>query len=671
MKLTNLNLETGIQKEWLITNGIGGFASSTVLGINTRRYHGLLIASYNPPVSRHFILSKVDESIIIDGKQYNLYANMCKDYISRGFTYLVEFEKNYIPIYTYQIEDVMIKKYICMEYGKNTVGVFYQIWNGNHEVKLIVTPLMNERDFHQESFQKDFEVEQEQKDDQVNVTINHGKPIHLYMQEAKYIPHEHDRFYNMFYMEEEKRGFVAEENLVIPGRFEVEIPRGIGHDEEKAIQQLPTKEISFIASVEPTIENHDVKTMINREIARLTNLMYDANLEGEQNLIKSYLIASDNFVVYRKNTHLHTLIAGYPWFADWSRDTLIAFEGILLKTKRFAIAKEVLLTTIQDIKEGLVPNGYSEEEGTPLYNSVDASLLLFEAVQKYIDYTQDVDWVKENMYASLQEIITHYAEGITLDGNNIFLDKEDGLISAGTPNTQNTWMDVKIGAYAVTPRNGKAVEINSLWYNALKIMEKLTQLKGENTAKYKKMANQCKKSFVEKFYHKRRKCLYDVLGDAKIRPNQLFSLSLTYPVIDPASDIAKEILETVEKKLLTPYGLKTLAKGEENYIEVYEGDSFRRDMSYHQGITWPWLLGLYYNALQHVMQAEKTKTKKKELEEKWQLFINNTKITFMQELKEGKTIEGIAEIYDSRKPYEAKGAFNQAWSVAEIFRIII
>ena len=558
-----------------------------------------------------------------------------------------------------------------MEYGKNTVGVFYQIWNANHEVKLIVTPLMNERDFHKESFQEDFVVEQEQTDRQVTVKINHGKPILLYMQDAKYIPHENDRFCNMFYMEEEKRGFVAEENLVIPGRFEVEIPRGVYDSKENILEQLPTKEISFVASVETTIENNDVKTMINREIARLTNLMYDANLQGEQDLIKSYLISSDNFVVYRKNTHLHTLIAGYPWFADWSRDTLIAFEGILLKTKRFSVAKEVLLTAIRDMKEGLVPNGYSEEEGIPLYNSVDASLLLFEAVQKYIDYTQDIEWVKENMYSSLQEIITHYAKGIELDGNNIFLDKEDGLISTGTPNTQNTWMDVKVGVYAVTPRNGKAVEINSLWYNALKIMEKLSALNGESTAKYKKMASQCKKSFAEKFYNKRRKCLYDVLGDAKIRPNQLFSLSLTYPVIDPSSDIAKEILETVEKKLLTPYGLKTLAKGEENYIEVYEGDSFRRDMSYHQGITWPWLLGLYYNALQHVMQAEKTKAKKKELEEKLQLFVNNTKITFMQELKEGKTIEGIAEIYDSKKPYESKGAFNQAWSVAEIFRIII
>ncbi len=673
MKLKNLSLENGIQREWIITNGIGGFASSTVLGINTRRYHGLLVASCNPPVERKLILSKVDESIIIDGKKYDLYANICKDYISKGYENLVEFEKNYIPIYTYKVEDVIIKKYICMEYGKNTVGIFYRIWNTNHDVKLIVTPLVNDRDFHSQSFEEKFTIEQKQEDAKVTVQINNGNSIYMCMKEAQYIKHENDVFCNMFYLEEEKRGFNPEENLAIPGRFEIEIPKGTCKTEkyEDILNQEPTKEISFIASLENDIENKDVKTMINREIARLTNLIYDSKIEGDNELIKNYIISSDNFVVYRKNTKLHTLIAGYPWFADWSRDTLISFEGILLKTKRFSIAKEVLLTIIKDVKEGLVPNGYSEYDNMPLYNSVDASLLLFEAVQKYIDYTQDINWVKEEIYPVLKEIINNYQNGIQLDGNNIYLDKEDGLISSGTPNTQNTWMDVKIGVYAVTPRNGKAVEINSLWYNALKIIEKLAKDFEENSSNYKKLADKCKKSFEEKFYNKRRKCLYDVLGDSKIRPNQLFSLSLTYPVINPQSDIAKEILETVEKKLLTPYGLKTLAKGEENYIEIYEGDSFRRDLSYHQGITWPWLLGLYNNAFKKVIQAEKAKTKKKELEEKYKLFVENTKIIFKQELREGKTIEGISELYDSKKPYESKGAFQQAWSVAEIFRIIL
>ena len=233
--------------------------------------------------------------------------------------------------------------------------------------------------------------------------------------------------------------------------------------------------------------------------------------------------------------------------------------------------------------------------------------------------------------------------------------------------------DAKIGNYAVTPRNGKAVEINSMWYNALKIMEELTNKYGARTKanKYKKLADKCQKSFVEKFYNKRRKCLYDVLGDSKIRPNQLFALGLTYPVISPKDKIANQIFETVTKKLLNPYGLKTLAKGEENYVEVYEGDSFRRDMSYHQGITWPWLLGIYYDSFKKIVEAEKSKTKREQLELELNNFKKSVKQTFIQELENGKTIGGIHEIYDSVKPYEAKGAINQAWSIAEIFRIIL
>lgn len=266
-----------------------------------------------------------------------------------------------------------------------------------------------------------------------------------------------------------------------------------------------------------------------------------------------------------------------------------------------------------------------------------------------------------------------YQNGIDTDGNNIFMDK-DFLISSGTENIQNTWMDAKIGDFVVTPRNGKAVEINSLWYNALKIMEELTKLfkNEEESKKYKDLAKKCKDSFNEKFYNKKRKCLYDVLGDSKIRPNQLFALSLTYPVVDGNSDIAKEIINTVEKKLLTPYGLRTLAKGEPGYREKYEGDMIKRDMSYHQGIIWPWLLGLYYDSLRNMLKVEKNKTKKIELENKIEEFKNKTKNTFAKEIEEGKTAGSICEIYDTdNKKYRSQGTIAQAWSVSEIFRIIL
>jgi len=249
---------------------------------------------------------------------------------------------------------------------------------------------------------------------------------------------------------------------------------------------------------------------------------------------------------------------------------------------------------------------------------------------------------------------------------------EDFLISAGTENTQNTWMDAKYGIHCFTPRNGKAVEINSLWYNAIKVMEQLSaKFEGKTASKhYNKLAENIKKSFDEKFYNSRKKCLYDVLGDAKVRPNQLFALSLSYPVIEPNSDMAKNILETVEKKLLNKYGLKTLAKGEKGYIDIYEGDGFKRDSSYHQGITWPWLLGLYHDSLRNMANFEKDKKVKKELQNKLLEFKSSIKKTFTKEMLERGTVGNIGEIYDSKLPNLPKGAIAQAWSIAEIFRII-
>ena len=443
------------------------------------------------------------------------------------------------------------------------------------------------------------------------------------------------------------------------------------------------KYITFVCSLEQNIEEINAKDLINKEIVRLSTLIYNTDLLDEKkkeskdvdyiNLVKNFVIATDNFVVYRPSFALYTLIAGYPWFLDWGRDSLISFEGILLKTRRYAAAKEVLLTCIRDMKYGLVPNGYSGYDSRPLYNSVDASLLLFEQVKKFLTYTNEYEWIREYIYPSLVKIMNAYQERIDIDGNNIYMD-EDYLISSGTENIQNTWMDAKIGDFVVTPRNGKAVEVNSLWYNALKIMEELTTLlRGKEEAKrYEELAKKCKTSFNDKFYNKKRKSLYDVLGDSKIRPNQLFALSLSYPVIDANSDIAKEMLDTVEKKLLTPYGLRTLAKGEAGYREKYEGDMIKRDMSYHQGVIWPWLLGLYYDSLRNMLKVEKNKQEKKKIETKIIEFKNKIKETFVKEMNYGKTVGNICELYDTDgKKYREQGTIAQAWSVAEIFRIIL
>ena len=668
----DLNLENALEKEWIITNGIGGYASSTIVGANTRKYHGLLIAPTNPPSNRKLILSKLDESLEIGKNKYELFTNIGKNYISHGYKFQESFVKEYMPIFAYKVEDVEITKVICMEQWKNTVAIYYKIKNGQKASKLVLAPIINFRDIHCINKNHLYNLEQQIKGEKIEVKIDDNNPIYMKISEGNYIEHFNDTFFNMFYLEEEKRGFEPEENLSVPGRFEIQMEPG----EEK--------EISFICSLEENIDEKDARQIITDETIRLMNdsnnsLLIDNEKQNKSeeeiqkdNLIKTFLVAIDDFIIKRPLFNTYSIIAGYPWFLDWMRDTLISFEGLLLIPKKYEIAKKVLETCIRDIKCGLVPNAYSEEDSRPLYNSVDASLLLFEQVKKYIKYTNDYNFILQEIYPKLEDIIQNYKNGIDLDDNNIYLDS-DGLIVSGTENTQNTWMDAKYAGVAITPRNGKVVEINALWYNALKIVEELSLKKEEKdkAKKYEKMAKKCKTSFEEKFYNKKRKCLYDVIGDSKIRPNQLFALSLTYPILDPNSLQAQEMFETVSKKLLNNYGLKSLAKGEENYVEVYEGDGFRRDFSYHQGITWTWLLGLYYDSLKTLANNSKNKTDKNKYEDRLNEFIKNVTDTFSKEINQRGCIGSIAEIYDSKRPYLPKGAVAQAWSIAEVFRIIM
>ena len=655
-----------IQREWLISNGIGGFASSTVTGANTRKYHGLLVAALTPPARRYMVLSKVDESLEINGRNYPLYTNICDNYISDGYKKIESFEKKYVPKYVYKIEGITLTKTISMQYGKNTVTVLYTIKNGDNKAKLTLAPIINFRDFHQVNKDSRFDLKEEINNTKVKMIINKESKFPLYMKcsEGNYIQHQDDIFRNMFYLEEEKRGFDPIENHIIPGRYEIEL------------KEKEEKEISFVFSLEENIDEVNAKDVIKEEEKRLKKIVKDTKLvkKGDEDaeLLEDFVITADSFLAYRPSFGLHTIIAGYPWFLDWGRDSLIAFEGLLLKTRRFDIAKEVLLTFTKDIKYGLVPNGYSGYDNRPLYNSVDASLLLFEEIKKYINYTQDYKFIKDNFYEWLKKIIESYKNGIDVDNNNIYMER-DSLIHSGTPNTQNTWMDVKYGDFAVTPRNGKAVEINSMWYNALKIMEELSaKFETDEVSKsYGNLAEKVKKSFNKKFYNSKKKCLYDVLDDEKVRPNQLFSLSLSYPVLNASGKVAKEMLKTVTDELYTRHGLRTLTKKDKQYVATYEGDSFRRDMSYHQGITWPWLFGIYNNAFKVVIENTKGAKAKKDLQKDYDTFVKNLKATTKTMMYKEGCVQSVSELYDSKPPYLPKGAFSQAWSMAEIFRILI
>lgn len=434
------NIKKSLNKDWIITNGIGGFASSSMLGTNTRKYHGLLVASLIPPARRFMILSKIDESIEIDGESYGLYSNITNNIMSEGYKYLTDFTKKYIPIYTYNVQGVIIKKFICMKYGENTVTVLYRVKNIDKNVKLTLAPIVNYRDFHTINNNHQYELKQiHTSGNEVKLIIDNNSetPIYINCTEGKYYKHVNDTFYNMFYPKEEERGFAAEENHVVPGIYEI----NLYPNEEK--------DITFVCSLNENIEEIDGIDIINKEVTRLSEIIYDTKLinekqtDKEKELIEELTIASDNFVVNRPLFGLHTLIAGYPWFLDWGRDSLISFEGLLLVTKRYQIAREVLLTNIKDIKYGLVPNGYSGYDNRPLYNSADSSLLLFEQVYKYIKYTNDYNFVEEKLYAILLRIIDAYSHKIDIDDDNIYMDK-DYLISAGSKDTQITWMDVKI-----------------------------------------------------------------------------------------------------------------------------------------------------------------------------------------------------------------------------------
>ena len=669
MKFTkeDINLENGLKREWLITNGMGGFASSTIIGANTRRYHGLLIAPLMPPAQRYLILSKVDESIQIENEKYDLYTNVGENYISQGYKFQESFEKNIFPTFKYNVAGVNIEKTICMEYGKEVVEICYKIKNINKHSLFTLAPIVNFRDFHSMSTKYEFDIKQKINNTKVKIIVdeNKEKPIYMYVSDGKYTEYKNNIFKDMFYIEEQKRGFYPKENHSVVGVYEINL------------QPNEEKTIFFTCGLESNIENINVDNMLKNEKNRIQKIIQNAEASTETEFETELIKATDQFVVYRPAFELHTLIAGYPWFLDWGRDSLLSLEGLLLKTKRYDIAKEVLLTMAKNIKCGLVPNGYSEKDNKPLYNSVDASLLLFEQIQKYLNYTGDYEFVKEHIYDKLKEIIENYKNGIDLDDNNIKLDK-DFLISSGTANTQNTWMDAKTYGIAATPRNGKVVEINSLWYNSLMIMADLAEKFEEqhNIKKYKELARKCKKSFNAKFYNSKRKCLYDVITDeknkdGKIRPNQLFALSLTYPIVEPNSIEANNIINVVEKKLLNNYGLKTLAKGEPNYVDIYEGDAFKRDMSYHQGITWTWLLELYYEALKNMVKFEKRKKYKTKLETKLKDFVEKEKQVFEKEINQRGCVGSIAEIYDSTKPYEPKGAIAQAWSVGAICTMIL
>lgn len=435
----DLNLKDGIKKEWVITNGVGAFCSSSVIGANTRRYHGLLVAPLLPPAKRYLLISKLDESLKVGNETYNLYTNICENYVSEGFQYLKSFEKKYFPKFVYEVNGIRIIKKISMMHGRNTICVTYEI-DGVYEenTTLVLTPVISFRDFHVLNTNHFYSLKQKIDNGKVRVEVdeNAGAPIYMNVTGSQYIEHFNDTFSNMFYLKEEERGFYPEENLAVPGRFEI------------TLKENQVNRITFVGSLEENIEEIDGFKEEQKEIQRLEEIIRDSNLclistkkEQEKyneynSFIEQLIIAADNFVIYRPTFRLHSLLAGIPWFLDWGRDSMIAYEGIFLLTKRYYHARDILMAFTRDIKFGLVPNGYSGFDNRPLYNSVDASLLLFEQVNKFIKYTDDYYFIEQFIYERLKAIITNFKKGIDVDGNNIYIDTDSLVVSRDTEYTK-------------------------------------------------------------------------------------------------------------------------------------------------------------------------------------------------------------------------------------------
>lgn len=653
--------EKNLKNEWLLTNGIGGYASSTLVGVNTRKYHGLLVAALGNNLERFLVLSKINEYVEIKNNKYSISTNECHNYIEKGYIYQEVFERRFLPEFLFDVEGVKIIKKMAMVYGENKIAIKYNVVNTlDEEISLKLVPFVNYRSYHIVQDAREYEQQYENQiltlnledsEESYNNKANNleidklksnTNKLFIKVTDSNYTEYKNTFYKNMYYRIENARGFTNTESHYMPGEFSV------------LVEANSQKEVYLVAEVskEFSVEDKFLKSLVRSEEIRLEKMCKIASAKTE--LDKELVIAADSFIISKKGQK--TIIAGYPWFNDWGRDTFIALEGLALKTNRFSDAKSILKYFSNYIQDGLVSN-YIQDGGGQAYNTVDASLWYIEAVNKYIQYTNDLDTLKE-LFLKILDIIISYKNGTLFDIKM----QQDGLISAGNEHTQLTWMDAKVGDYIPTPRYGKPVEINALWYNALKITEKLYEkLKnkfGEDIISELikinvedvlngNLAKKVKESF-RKFYNDEG--LFDTIDpfNSQIRPNQIIALSLSYPVV--SGEKAIEILNLVKDKLLTDKGLKTLNTEDSEYKPRYSGDSFERDSAYHQGTVWTWLLGEYAKAYESVYRRKFAFDKIKGL------------------LCDG-CVGNIAEIYDADEPREANGAFAQAWSVSAMMHL--
>lgn len=636
-------------REWLVTNGIGGFASGTVAGHLTRRYHGLLMAALRPPLGRTLLLAKLDETVEYDGiypdngRYYPLYNNRWGHGQSEpnGYRFLNRFHlEGTIPVWTFAIANALLEKRVWMQPGANTTYVQYKLTRATGPLGFEAKAFVNYRDYHSTTIIDDWETDIYPVDHGLSLQLDAAPhPFYLLSQRAT-ITAQNDWYEDFFLSIEEYRG----QNDVQDDHLYAALIRA-------TLQ--PGESLTLVASTEPE-PNLDGDNAYAERRAYEAALIARAEAGEKPTAVQQLILAADQFIVKRptqRDENGRSIIAGYHWFSDWGRDTMIALPGLTLHTRRPEIAASILRTYAQFLDQGMIPNRFPDVGETPEYNTVDATLWYVEAIRAYFRATNDRELLRE-LYPVLVEICRWYRRGTRY---NIHMDETDGLIYAGEEGVQLTWMDAKIGAWVVTDRIGKPVEINALWYNALCAMTELATELGEEPGEYEQLAEQCRAGF-QRFWQEKMGYCYDILDgpegpDGKLRPNQLLAISLPHSPLPPAQ--ARSVVDACARHLLTAHGLRSLSPDDADYVGHYGGDQLKRDSAYHQGTVWAWLIGPFVTAHLKVYN-DRTMAR-----------------SFIEPLLQHLVAHGVgsvSEIFDGDPPFTPRGCIAQAWSVAELLR---
>jgi predicted glycogen debranching enzyme len=643
------NLDAAEAREWIVTNGIGGFASGTIAGCETRRYHGLLLAALRPPVGRMQLVTGLDEIVRYGGAEYSLATHQWVSGVvdPKGFLNIESFRLDgMMPVWTYALADALLEKRVWMRHGENTTYVEYTMVRGSSGVELDLKALVNYRDFHGSTHAGNWRMKIDPVENGVQVIAFDGAtPFYLKCAGALYQP-RHEWYRNCFLPVEKERGLDDLEDHLFAALFQAKLKVGTS--------------VTFVASTEATagLDGAAVRAESAEREAKLVQSWLAENEKTaaeSPNWLPQLVLAADQFIVKRSMPDYpdgRSIIAGYHWFGDWGRDTMIALPGLTLATGRADVARQILLAFAEYVDGGMLPNNFPDVGGQPQYNSVDAALWFFEAVRQYFAVTKDGRTLLQ-LFPTLGEIIDAHVKGTRY---SIHVDPADGLLYAGEPGVQLTWMDAKVGDWVVTPRTGKAVEVNALWINALETMAEFARLLARPGEGYEKLSAKARKNF-QKFWNEERGCCFDVIeapgagNDAALRPNQLLAVSL--PVTPLTEEQQKSVVDVCAQHLLTSYGLRSLAPGDPGYQGHYVGGPKDRDAAYHQGTVWGWLLGPFVLAHLRVYgdRAEAMR--------------------FLEPLGISVHMYGLGtlgEIFEGDPPFTPHGCIAQAWTVGEVLR---